>query len=89
MYNEGCASYREGKEQRLQQWLADQNEAYNVVYCDTDSINDPPVCQQAEFAYVVNSCPRLKAQPEQHGWPIFFWPVYGFGPTSAFWWVDC
>ncbi len=72
---EGVASYREGKVLRLQQWLAEQNETYHDVHFYTDSINDLPLCQHADFAYVVNPCPRLKAQAEQHGWPILSWAV--------------
>ncbi|HDL9483829.1 TPA: HAD-IB family hydrolase, partial [Vibrio cholerae] len=33
------------------------------------------LCQHADFAYVVNPCPRLKAQADQHGWPILSWAV--------------
>ncbi|MGL5758539.1 HAD-IB family hydrolase [Plesiomonas sp.] len=72
---EGIASYREGKVLRLQQWLSEQNATYCSIHFYTDSINDLPLCQHADFAYTVNPCAQLKAQAEQQGWPILNWAV--------------
>ncbi|MGL5429288.1 MAG: HAD-IB family hydrolase [Vibrio sp.] len=71
----GIASYREGKVLRLQQWLAEQSETYQHIHFYTDSINDLPLCLHADFTYLVNPCPQLRAQGAQHGWPVLDWAV--------------
>ncbi len=69
----GIPSYREGKVTRLQQWLEAQPESYTEIHFYTDSINDLPLCQHADFAYLVNPCPRLKKHANQPNWTILKW----------------
>lgn len=69
----GIPSYREGKVTRLQQWLEAQSESYSEVHFYTDSINDLPLCQHADFAYLVNPCPRLKEHANQPNWTVLNW----------------
>ncbi|MCL9780258.1 HAD-IB family hydrolase [Vibrio sp. S4M6] len=69
----GIPSYREGKVTRLQQWLASQTTEYSVIHFYTDSINDQPLCEFADFAYLVNPCPRLRAIADQPNWTILSW----------------
>lgn len=69
----GVASYREGKVTRLQQWLEAQSQQYSEIHFYTDSINDLPLCQHADYAYLVNPCPRLKAVSDQPNWTILDW----------------
>lgn len=70
----GIATYREGKILRLQQWLANHSEQFESLHFYSDSINDLPLCEYADFAYLVNPCPRLTAEAKKHpDWKIFSW----------------
>ncbi|MCG9581858.1 HAD-IB family hydrolase [Vibrio tubiashii] len=69
----GVPSYREGKVTRLKQWLEEGSESYSELHFYTDSINDLPLCQYADHAYLVNPCPRLKAHANQPNWTILNW----------------
>lgn len=69
----GVPSYREGKVTRLKQWLDAQPKAYNEIHFYTDSINDLPLCEYADYAYLVNPCPQLAQQATHHNWPVLKW----------------
>ncbi|ERB66150.1 HAD family hydrolase [Vibrio coralliilyticus OCN008] len=69
----GVPSYREGKVTRLEQWLSARDEAYSEIHFYTDSINDLPLCERADYAYLVNPCPRLKAIADRPNWTILHW----------------
>ena len=69
----GVPSYREGKVTRLKQWLEEGSESYSELHFYTDSINDLPLCEYADYAYLVNPCPRLKAHAKQPNWTILNW----------------
>ncbi len=69
----GIPSYREGKVTRLQQWLAAAPESYTEIHFFTDSINDLALCQYADFAYLVNPCPRLEVYANQPNWTVLRW----------------
>ncbi|WP_281629355.1 HAD family hydrolase [Vibrio sp. St2] len=69
----GVPSYREGKVTRLEQWLSARDEAYTEIHFYTDSINDLPLCERADYAYLVNPCPRLKAIADRPNWTILHW----------------
>ncbi|MCF7494385.1 HAD-IB family hydrolase [Vibrio sp. L5-1] len=69
----GVPSYREGKVTRLKEWLDNQETNYSNIHFYTDSINDLPLCEYADFAYLVNPCPRLKAIADQPNWSILDW----------------
>ena len=70
---EGVPSYREGKVIRLEQWIAAQPTTYSEIHFYTDSINDLPLCEFADYAYLVNPCPRLKALADRPNWQILNW----------------
>ncbi|MDK9761867.1 HAD-IB family hydrolase [Vibrio sp. D420a] len=70
---EGVPSYREGKVTRLEQWIAAQPTTYSGVHFYTDSINDLSLCEYADYAYLVNPCPRLKALSDRPNWQILNW----------------
>ena len=70
---EGVPSYREGKVTRLEQWIAAQPTTYSEIHFYTDSINDLPLCEFADYAYLVNPCPRLKALADRPNWQILNW----------------
>ncbi len=69
----GIPSYREGKVTRLQQWLEAQPEFYSEIHFYTDSINDLPLCQHADYAYLVNPCPRLREHANQPNCTVLSW----------------
>lgn len=70
---EGVPSYREGKVTRLEQWIAAQPATYSEIHFYTDSINDLSLCEYADYAYLVNPCPRLKALSDRPNWQILNW----------------
>ena len=70
---EGIPSYREGKVTRLKQWLAKQPVSYTEIHFFSDSINDLPLCEYADFAYLVNPCPRLKVHAGRPNWTLLHW----------------
>lgn len=69
----GVPSYREGKVIRLKQWLDSQPETYSNIHFYTDSINDLPLCEYADHAYLVNPCPRLRARASSMDWQVLNW----------------
>ncbi|MFN3016125.1 HAD family hydrolase [Vibrio coralliilyticus] len=69
----GVPSYREGKVTRLEQWLSARDETYSEIHFYTDSINDLPLCERADYAYLVNPCARLKAIADRPNWTILHW----------------
>ncbi|NOI74699.1 HAD family hydrolase [Vibrio coralliilyticus] len=71
----GVPSYREGKVTRLEQWLSARDETYSEIHFYTDSINDLPLCERADYAYLVNPCPRLKAIADRPNWTILHWDL--------------
>ncbi|MDX1303231.1 HAD family hydrolase [Photobacterium sp.] len=69
----GVPSYRKGKVTRLEQWLEAQPETYSAIHFYTDSINDLPLCEYADFAYLVNPCPRLQQHTNTPNWTVLYW----------------
>ena len=72
---DGIASYREGKVQRLQQWLTEQKESYTSLHFYSDSINDLALCEYADFTYLVNPCARLQALLPRPHWQQLSWHI--------------
>ncbi|EPI4817012.1 HAD family hydrolase [Vibrio alginolyticus] len=70
---EGIPSYREGKVTRLKQWLENQPGPYSEIHFYTDSINDLPLCEYANYAYLVNPCPQLKEHANRPNWSVLSW----------------
>ncbi|GEA61273.1 HAD family hydrolase [Vibrio comitans] len=70
---EGIPSYREGKVVRLEQWLSENNHGYSSIHFYTDSINDLALCEHADYAYLINPCPRLAVLPKRHNWTTLNW----------------
>ncbi|GAB7226769.1 HAD family hydrolase [Vibrio rotiferianus] len=70
---DGIPSYREGKVTRLKQWLEAQFDSYSEIHFYTDSINDLPLCEYADYAYLVNPCPRLKEHSDRTKWTLLNW----------------
>ena len=70
---DGIPSYREGKVTRLKQWLETQPDNYSEIHFYTDSVNDLPLCEYADYAYLVNPCPRLKEHTNRPNWTVLSW----------------
>ncbi|MDK9776852.1 MULTISPECIES: HAD family phosphatase [unclassified Vibrio] len=70
---DGIPSYREGKVTRLKQWLKTQPTNYSEIHFYTDSINDLPLCEYADYAYLVNPCLRLKEHSDRTNWRVLSW----------------
>lgn len=70
---DGIPSYREGKVTRLNAWLASQSQHYSEIHFYTDSINDLPLCERADFVYLVNPCKQLLALPDRENWQKLQW----------------
>ena len=68
----GTLNMREGKVNRLHEWLATQrlalNELNTTLY--SDSINDLPLFEVVNHAVAVDPDERLAAQARARGWPI-------------------
>ena len=69
----GVPSYREGKVTRLEAWRLAQQQRFSPIHFYSDSINDLPLCQYADFTYLVNPCPRLREHANQPNWQILKW----------------
>ncbi len=69
----GTPSFREGKVERLEQWLAQQGRAWADVgdsWFYSDSLNDLPLLAQVLHPVAVDPDATLRAHAEQAGWPI-------------------
>jgi HAD superfamily hydrolase (TIGR01490 family) len=68
----GVLNMREGKVQRLRDWLSSQQldllELESTLY--SDSINDLPLLRAVKRAVAVNPDERLAAEAAQRGWPV-------------------
>lgn len=66
----GIPCFQEGKVQRLQQWLEQQQHAHDTTYFYSDSANDLPLLQQVTHPIAVDPDPRLREFAQRNGWPI-------------------
>lgn len=66
----GTPSFSEGKVERLQQWLRDNNETDDGSYFYSDSINDLPLLMQVAHPIAVNPDAKLREQALKRGWEI-------------------
>ena len=69
---QGVPSMREGKVQRLQQWLAQQGLSWDGVEATfySDSVNDLPLLGRVQHPVATNPDSRLRDHALQQGWPI-------------------
>ena len=69
----GIPSFREGKIQRVQDWLASLGHAMDRMeksYFYSDSLNDLPLLEAVSHPIATNPDPRLRAEAEKRQWPI-------------------
>ena len=70
----GIPSYREGKIQRLKNWVSQSNNHFDKIHFYTDSINDLPLCLYADYTYLINPCEQLRNEAKGHSdWTIYHW----------------
>lgn len=69
----GIPSYREGKVQRLQQWISQQGESLVGATFYSDSINDRPLMEQVDHPVATNPDPLLAELAHQRGWKLVDW----------------
>lgn len=66
----GIPSFQEGKVQRLQQWMQDNDASLEGSYFYSDSQNDIPLLDLVEHPYAVDPSPQLQSYAEERGWPV-------------------
>lgn len=66
----GRPAFREGKVERLQQWLDTNAASLNGSVFYSDSINDLPLLESVDFPVAIDPDERLAAIAHERGWPI-------------------
>lgn len=69
----GTPSFQTGKITRLNEWLAERNQAlsdFETTWFYSDSHNDLPLMKLVDKPVAVDPDPTLKAYAEEAGWPI-------------------
>jgi phosphoserine phosphatase len=68
----GIPSMREGKVQRMEQWLAARGLSWDAVHSTfySDSMNDLPLLERVDVPVATNPDARLRAIAAQRGWRI-------------------
>jgi len=69
----GTPSFREGKVDRLEEWLAGRGTNWGEVaesWFYSDSLNDLPLLERVHHPVAVDPDPTLRAHAETHGWPV-------------------
>jgi HAD superfamily hydrolase (TIGR01490 family) len=69
----GVPAYREGKVERVRQWLALQGrrcEDFGRITFYSDSINDLPLLERVSHPVATNPAPALEAIARERGWPV-------------------
>lgn len=69
----GIPSFREGKVERLEQWLTARGKVWADVeesWFYSDSLNDLPLLKLVSHPVAVDPDATLRAHAETHGWPI-------------------
>jgi HAD superfamily hydrolase (TIGR01490 family) len=69
----GTPCFREGKVERLEQWLASRGEtlaSYAASWFYSDSLNDLPLLERVTRPVAVDPDDTLKAEALERGWPV-------------------
>ncbi|UCU98260.1 HAD family hydrolase [Acidovorax radicis] len=69
---DGVPTMREGKVQRMEQWLAERQLGWADVESTfySDSMNDVPLLEKVNHPVATNPDPRLRALAQERGWRI-------------------
>lgn len=71
----GITTFREGKVEKLKQWLQQQHWSPQHIHFYTDSANDLPLCHFATQVFTVNADPQLEKAAQLHGWSALHWTL--------------
>ena len=66
----GTPSFREGKVERLNAWLATNGGTLDGAWFYSDSHNDLPLLQRVDHPVAVDPDATLSAHAHAHGWPV-------------------
>jgi len=66
----GTPCFQEGKVDRLDQWLQENDYSLKESYFYSDSYNDLPLLLNVTYPVAVDPDKRLKKHAEENGWPI-------------------
>ena len=66
----GIPTYKEGKIAALEAWLRSRGAEATTVHFYSDSINDRPLLEQADQAFVVDPDRSLAKLANDQGWPV-------------------
>lgn len=66
----GIPSYQEGKVERLQAWLDEQQESLDGAWFYSDSLNDLPLLRLVDHPVAVDPDATLAAEAQRQNWPI-------------------
>jgi HAD superfamily hydrolase (TIGR01490 family) len=69
----GTPSFKEGKVERVRQWLAERGKTWDDVSHSTfysDSMNDLPLLEHVTEPVATNPDPRLRALATERGWKV-------------------
>jgi HAD superfamily hydrolase (TIGR01490 family) len=72
-HSTGVLSFRDGKIERLNSWLAERGETfdrYHKTFFYSDSLNDLPLLSRVSNPVAVDPDPTLRTHAEAHGWPV-------------------
>jgi HAD superfamily hydrolase (TIGR01490 family) len=69
----GTPCFREGKVERLDEWLASRNEtlaSYAATWFYSDSLNDLPLLERVTHPVAVDPDETLAREARRRGWPV-------------------
>ena len=66
----GIPTYKEGKITALDAWLDSQGTKAQTIHFYSDSINDRPLLERADQAFVVDPDQSLAELAHERGWPV-------------------
>jgi HAD superfamily hydrolase (TIGR01490 family) len=67
---DGVPCYRDGKVQRLYEWMQDRDVSLSDSWFYSDSHNDLPLLKRVANPVAVDPDPVLKREAQEHGWKI-------------------
>ncbi|MBY0577721.1 MAG: HAD-IB family hydrolase [Burkholderiales bacterium] len=70
---DGTPCFREGKVERLKNWLASRGEKlehFEASWFYSDSLNDLPLLEKVSHPVAVDPDPTLKSHAQKMGWPV-------------------
>ena len=69
----GVPSFQQGKITRLHMWLEGHQITDPEIYFYSDSINDLPLCHEAQHVFFFFSSKAMQQEAARHNWPQAFW----------------